>query len=635
MTRLKKTRVELEGRVHEKLSLVDDVEQKPWGAEAELDVVGKSFAKIDGTERVTGRAIYTADIQLPGMLHAKALRSPYPNARVKRIDATKALKLPGVRAVITHENAPNLEWLNDTKILDGAVRFVGEEVAVVAADEEETADEAISLIEVDYDVLPFVVDAESAEKGTAPIIHGENNLLGGAPRTYHRGDVNRGLAEADVVVEGTFTTQTAVHNCMETHGAVANWEGDHLTVWESTQSISDTRDHLAAVFNLPLDRVRVICHYMGGGFGSKQRVWKHTILAALLSKTTHRPVRMVLTRKEDNLMTGNRQATVQHLRLGAKRDGTLTAIDLTSTGEMGAYGTHSSLTEGPAQTLYACQNVKTDNRTYFTNMGPAVAFRGPGYVEGSFALESLLDELADKLGIDPLELRIKNYAHIDPRSGREYSSKNLDECYRKGAQMVGWDQGWRGRRTATKCRAIGVASQIWGGGGGPPAYAWVKMNPDATFEVIVGGQDIGSGTKTTLAQIAAEELGVNIDRIFVRMGDTEAAPYAPVSSGSRTTPSVGPAVRQAAADTKRQLREIAAGYIEAPLERVVFHGGEFYVEGEEKPRLSLGELTNALDELTILGRGLRGPNPNNAELMTFGAQFADVEVDLLHRRSRD
>ena len=629
MTRLKKTRVESEGTVYEKLSLMEDEELKPWDTETELKIVGKSFAKIDGDERVTGRAIYTSDIQLPGMLHAKALRSPYPNARVKRIDATKAANHPGVRAVITHENIPSLGWLNDTKILDGAARFAGEEVAVVAADEEEMAEEAISLIEVEYDVLPFVVDAENANKVTAPIIQGENNLLGGAPRTYHRGDVNRGLTEADIVVEGTFTTQTAVHNCMETHSAVADWNGDHLTVWESTQSIANTREHLAAVFNLPLNKVHVICYYMGGGFGSKQRAGKHTLLAALLSKITRRPVRMVLTRREDNLMTGNRQATVQHLRLGAKSDGTLTAIDLTSTGEMGAYGTHSSLTEGPAQTLYECQNVKTDNRAYFTNMGPAVAFRGPGYVEGSFALESLLDELAEKLGIDPLELRIKNYAHIDPRSGRGYSSKNLDVCYRRGAEMVGWDKGWRGDRTGSKCRAIGVASQIWGGGGGPPAYAWVKMNPDATFEVIVGGQDIGSGTKTTLAQIAAEELGVALDRISIRIGDTEAAPYAPVSSGSRTTPSVGPAVRQAAADAKRQLREIAAGYIEVPLEQVALREGEFYLEGEEKPRISVEELTDTIDELTILGRGIRGPNPNNAELMTFGAQFADVEVDLL------
>jgi xanthine dehydrogenase YagR molybdenum-binding subunit len=402
LTRLKKTRVELEGAVHEKLSLVEDEEPKPWDAEAELEIVGKSFAKIDGPERVTGSAIYTADIQLPGMLHAKALRSPYANARVKRIDASKAASYPGVRSVITHENILSLGWLNDTRILDGTARFAGEEVAVVVADDEETAEDAISLIEVEYEVLPFVVDAENASKGTAPIIHGENNLLGGAPRRYHRGDVDRGLAEADVVVEGTFTTQTAVHNCMETHGTVANWDCGHLIVWESTQSIADTREHLAAVFNLPLDRVRVICRYMGGGFGSKQRAGKHTMLAALLSKTTRRPVRMVLTRREDNLMTGNRQATVQHLRLGAKHDGTLTAIDLTSTGEVGAYSSHSSLTEGPAQTLYDCQNVRTDNKAYFTNMGPAVAFRGPGYVEGSFALESLLDELTEKLGIDPL-----------------------------------------------------------------------------------------------------------------------------------------------------------------------------------------------------------------------------------------
>ena len=350
-------------------------------------------------------------------------------------------------------------------------------MAVVAADDEETAEEALGLIEVEYEALPFVVDSEGAGKEDAPRIHGGSNLLGGEPRVYQRGDVKRGLGEAYAVVEGTFTTQTAVHNCMETHGAVAQWEGDRLTVWESTQSIANTREHLAAAFNLPLDKVRVICNYMGGGFGSKQRAGKHTLIAAVLAKQTHRPVRMVLSRKEDSLMTGNRQATVQHLRIGAKRDGTLTAIEMVSSGEMGAYGAYAMPTEGPAQTLYACPNVRTEHSPYFTNMGMATAFRGPGYVEGSFALESLMDELADKLGINPLELRLKNYAKADPRSGLAFSQKNLDECYRKGAEMIGWEKGWKGCRTGSKCRAMGVASQIWGGGGGPPAYCLGEDEP--------------------------------------------------------------------------------------------------------------------------------------------------------------
>ncbi len=629
MTRLVKTRVESEGTSHEELYLIEGEEPKPWATDAELRVVGKSTPKIDGPDRVTGKAIYTADIQLPGMLTAKALRSPYPHAEVKRIDVSRALAFPGVRAIISQENTPNIRWLNNTWLFDRVVRFAGEEVAAVAAEDEETADEALSLIDVEYVPLPFSFDAESASLSSTPGMHEGSNQLGGAPRVYQRGDLKKGFEEADIVLEETFTTQTEVHHCMETHGAVAHWEGDRLTVWESTQSIANVREQLADAFKMSLDKVRVISNYVGGGFGSKQSVGKHTLIAVLLAKQTHRPVRMVLTRREESLGTGNRQATIQHLKIAAKRDGTLKAIELRSTGEMGAYGLRAMLTEGPAQILYACPNVRTENHAYFTNLGYATAFRGPGYAEGSFALESLLDELADKLGLDPIELRMRNYARSDPRSGRGYSSKNLDECYRRGAEMIGWDAKWKGCRTGTRCRAVGAASQIWGGGGGPPAYAWVKMNPDATFEVIIGGQDIGTGTKTVFAQIAAEELGVALDDITVRMGDTEASPYAPVSSGSRTTPSVGPAVRQAAADARMQLIEIAAGFLEVPVVQVSFSDGEFTVGAEAKPRLRLGELIDSVDELTILGKGLRGPNPHNVELMTFGAQFAEVEVDLV------
>lgn len=624
--KLVKTRVEIEGTVHEELSLADE-EPKPWGADADLRVVGVATAKIDGAERVTGRARYTSDVTLPGMLHAKAVRSPYAHARVKRLDASKALALPGVRAVISGENVPRVGWFNGTRLFDGVARFAGDEVAAVAADDEETAEEAVKLIEVEYEQLPFHLDAEEAAK--APPLHGSSNLIGGSPKTYRRGDVEKALREAEVVVEADYATQTEVHHCMETHGAVASWEGGRLTVWESTQSIQNVREELSEALGVPLGEVRVICHYVGGGFGSKQVAYKYTLIASLLSKMTGRPVRMLLSRREESLGTGNRQATTQHIRIAARSDGTLTAIDLAAMGEVGAYGEFGWMTEGPAQRLYACSNVRTVNGTYFTNLGPAKAFRGPGYAEGSFALESAIDELADRLGIDPLELRLRNYSEADPQTGRAYSQKRLRECYRRGAELIGWDGNWGRCVTGSRCRALGVATQIWGGGGGPPAYAWVKMSPDASFEVIVGGQDIGSGTKTCMAQIAAEELGVGIGRVRVRMGDTEAAPYAPVSSGSRTMPSVGPAVRQAAADARRQLIELAADYMDVPTDRIAFDGGSFTARPERSPYIGLEDLAAKVDELTILGRGVRGPNPRDVDLMTWGAQFADVEVDTL------
>jgi len=629
MAKLVKSKVEWEGHVFERSSVTEGEEPEAWTAGSTLKVVGKGQPRIDGPERVSGRAKYTSDIQLPGMLYAQILRSPHPRARIKHLDVNKAIVFPGVRAVLSHINVPNISFDNEP-LFGEELRFAGDEEAALAADNDDIACEALKLIEVEYEVLPFVVDAEDHEfldNQNAQI--GENLTLG-KPVIYKRGDHSKGFREADVIVEETFHTQSAMHNCLETHGAVAVWNGDELTVWESTQSIFHVQEELTDVFHLPLNKIRVICEYMGGGFGSKQSTGKWSIIAALLAREANRPVQLMLDRLEENLGTGNRAPTVQHLKLGAKSDGTLTAIELQATVNVGAYGSVGRAVDGPCQVMYACPNVHTEVRSVFTNTGPQRSFRGPGYVEGAFPLESLMDELARRLKMDPLDIRMRNYAVGDSRTGQKYSAKNLDKCYQNGAEAIGWVKGQSvSRKDATKVRGFGMASQTWGGGGGPPAFAWVKLNTDGTAEVITGSQDIGTGTRTVFAQIAAEELGLEPDQIGVRIGDTAHAPCDPVSWGSMTVSSVGPAVRQAAIDARKQLNEIIGGFLNVPADKVLVQEGKIYLAGEEKPHASINDVLGQIGNFTILGKGARGPNNPELAVRTFGAQFAEVEVNTL------
>ena len=629
MARLVRSKSEYEGVISEEHVVVGDREPGPWPDDAKFKVVGTSLPRVDGAERTTGRARYTFDVWLPGMLFARVIRSPYPHARVRSLDLTRVQEYPGVRAVITRYNIPpGIEWSGEP-VFGEVMRFAGDELAALAADDEYIAADASGMVDVDYEPLPFVTDVEAALRLGAPEILPGN--LAGEPRIYQRGSIDHGFAESDVVVEQTFRTQSALHNCLETHGAVASWNGDELTVWESTQSIYHVKEDLAAAFGIPLNRVRVICEYMGGGFGSKQNSGKWTVIAALLARSSGRPVRLMMDRHEENLATGNRAPTLQRLRLGVKNDGILTAIELLATVDVGAYRSHARAVENPAQTMYACPNVRTEVRSVVTNTGPQRSFRGPGSTEGAFPLESLMDELAGMLGIDPLEIRQKNNAGTEPLSGRAYSAKNLDRCLEIGAGMIEWKGRKKGSASGKehKVRGKGMACQVWGGGGSPPAYAWVRLNPDATVEVITGSQDVGTGTRTVHAQIAAEELGIDPSRVIVRIGDTAVGPYDPVSWGSKTVSSVGPAVRQAAIDARLQLYQVIAGYIHEAPDRVRVDKGMVYLAGEAEPRIALEEVLDNIGEFTILGRGARGPNSSELAVRTFGAQFAEVEVDTL------
>lgn len=628
MPKIVKTTFDFEGRTEEREVIVEGEDIAPYERSRSFAYVGRPVPRIDGPERVSGRARYAADVQMPGMLHTAILRSPHPHARIVAIDARSAAALPGVRAILTHQNAPQISWyLGKSWLLDTVVRFEGEEVAVVAADTPDAAVEAARLIEVTYEPLPFVVDPEQALHPASPLVHPDGNLVGGEPEIYQRGDVEHGLHEAGVTASLVVRTPVALHNSMEPHGAVAVWDGDRLTIYESTQHIFGVRARVAGVLGLPLANVRVIKQFMGGGFGSKNGAGRYTIFAALLSKMTGRPVRVMLDRRAENLAAGNRSSSVQRLTVGATRDGTLVAIDLDAITGVGAYAGGVMPVGGPARELYRCPNVRTVERGAYTNTGPMSAFRAPGYVEGTVALELAMDGLAERLGLDPLELRRRNDAAGDQPSGRPYSIKQLDRAYEIGAERVGWHRRAEMPGTGRIRRGLGMASQIWGGAGGPPAYAWVRVNPDGTVEVITGTQDIGTGVRTALAQIAAEEFGIPIERVTVHLGDTE-NPYSPLSAGSMTLASVGPAVRMAAADAREQVLEIAASMLEANPKDVRVRDGEIHVAGSPDRTVSWNAVAEKIGNFTIMGKGFRGPNPGDVKMATFGAQFAEVEVDV-------
>ncbi|MGH2499166.1 MAG: xanthine dehydrogenase family protein molybdopterin-binding subunit, partial [Candidatus Limnocylindria bacterium] len=435
MPRVVKTRVEFEGEVSEELALIDGRDLAAWPASRQFTSVGKPTARIDGVQRVTGRARYTADIFLPAMLHARILRSPYPRARVRHVDASRALSLPGVRAVLHRFNAPRAAFRGEDTIFRDEVRFAGDEVAAVAAASAEIAAEALRRIRVDYEVLPFVADLEEALRDDAPRLEDRGNVSESA--SHSRGDVKRAFGECDVVVDATYRTSTQLHNSLETHGAVAQWDGDRLTVWESTQHVFGVRQGLHDALKIPLSRIRVSCEYMGGGFGSKGGAGKYTIIAALFARQLRSPVRCVLTREEENLAAGNRSATLQRIRIGA-RAGRIHAIEHVAHANAGQ-GRWIASPTGPTAGLYDIEHVAATSHRVVTNAGALSAFRAPGYVEGSFALESAIDELAERAGVDPLELR-RRHAGLtsDPVTGMRYSDKRLVDCYDIGAAEIGW-----------------------------------------------------------------------------------------------------------------------------------------------------------------------------------------------------
>ncbi len=598
-------------------------------------VLGRPLPRLDAREKIAGVARYTFDLRYPRMLHARILRSPYPHARVLSIDSARAEALPGVLAVIHHFNAPEIPWYEDSLLFDPHLRYAGDEVACLAAETEQQAGEALALIRVQYQELAFEIDPLRAAVEGSPVYHAHGRLSGGRVSRYRRGDPEAGFAAAELVVEGEFRTQVAVHNPEEPHCSVARWVGERLLVDDSTQAVYGVRECLAEALGLPESRVEVRSPYMGGGFGSKLEAGKHTVMAALLAGRTGRPVRIALDRREQNLCVGNRPDSVQQLKIGAGRDGVLTALSAVTHGSAGAYSASASCC-WPLMTLYACENVEAAQHSVHTNAGRARPFRAPGHVQGTFALESLLDELAERLELDPLDLRIRNHAERDQVYRIPYTSKKLLEAYELGAERFGWRRLHRpaGSDTGALVRGVGLASQIWWGGGGPPAGATLKLNGDGSLRIQAGTQDLGTGTRTILAQTAAEVLELPLERIGVELGDTTSGPYCPLSGGSMTAPSVAPAVLDAARQLRSALLEAGSAIFERPEGDLSYGLGAVHLKEDPARCRTIGELLGELRENTLVRTGLRAANPEGRIVQSFGVQFAEVEVDTLTGRVR-
>ena len=632
------THIEFEGQVSEQRVVMEGDEPPVWGPDADLHVVGKPTARVDGRERVTGAAVYTYDVQLPGLLTAAGLRSPHPHARVLRIDTSRAEKMPGVRAILHRFNSSDLLDPNrGTPMFSEETLYVGDIVALVIAETREQAGEAKNVIDVTYELLPFVVDPDAALAPNAARVtmsRERNTISDEFPQVYTRGDVEKGLAEADVTVEVHFETPAALHNSLETHGATAQWDGRTLTIWSSTQDVYGARNQVAKALNLQQNQVRAIKQYMGGGFGSKFGAHHSGVLAAYAAHKLGRPVKYMLSREEENLAAGHRPASKQIYRIGAKRDGTLTAIDLQTSANVGAQGSWLSPVSLPAKELYQCANVRAVDQGARTNLGSMAAFRAPGVVEGIAGLEIAIDRLAQELGMDSLELRRKNHAERYQLLDRPYARKQLLTAYAIGAERIGWatrdteERRFPRGRTGTVRRGVGMASQLWGGDGGPPAQAITKLLPDGTAVILTGTQDIGTGTRTVLAQIAAEELSLPLERVRVELGDTEFGVFSPPSGGSMTLASVGPAVRMASVEARKELLEIIGQLSEAPADALELRDGNVFARETGKEMGSVGSFLAQLDGHEITAKGMRGPNAEDVTVRTFGAQFAEVEVDI-------
>ena len=599
-------------------------------------VVGTRQPRIDGRERVSGAAVYPSDVVLPGMLYGAVLRCPHAHARARAIDTGKAAAMPGVRAVITGATpGADLTWpysrTFSTKLLDPHCRHEGEEVAAVAAETPQQAHDAVRAIVVDWEVLPFVVDETRALDAAAPLVHDGGNRVG-EPARYSRGDVAKGFAEADVVLEKDFRTDAELHTPMELHGCVAKWDGDKLTLWESTQGVFAVQQRVADVLGIPLASVRVVGTSMGGGFGSKLQAGKYTILAALLARRAGAPVKLFLTREETYLCVGNRPPTHMRLKAGVRKDGTLTAFEMTVLGASGAYPAGgASLVDWVVRDLYLCPNVKAESTDVFINAGPARAMRAPGHPQGAWALEQMMDALAESIGMDPVQLRVKNApAFSQARDGNPpYSSSGLVPCLEEGAKAFGWQAARRRPRAKGHLRrGVGVAAGTWvGGAGGPPATVIVKLFPDGSANLNMGASDIGTGTRTVMAMIVAEELGIPLARIAVENADTGTTQFATPSGGSKTVPTESPAVRDAALKVKLEVLALAAEQLKADAADLDLVGGVVVSRSKSEVRLPLGELTALRRRGVLVGVGSRGPNPQGKAICSFAAHFCEVEVN--------
>ncbi len=629
-----------------------------------LRVVGKPERKVDGAKLATGRPAFTDDIDLRGMLYGKLLLSPHAHARITRIDTSKAKALPGVHAVLTYLDTPRVIYTtagqswpepgpHDQVSLDSKVRFVGDRVAAVAAESLQIAQRAVELIEVEYELLPAVLDPEDAMKPGAPIIHDEPDAWGihdavrnlAARIEANVGDVDKGFAASDLVIENEYRVPQVQQTPIEPHITVTYWdEDDRLVVRTSTQVPFHVRRIIAPLIGLPPKRIRVIKPRIGGGFGVKQEVLIEDICALLTIKTS-RPVRLEYTREEEFVASRSRHPQIIRMKTGVKRDGTMMANEMRVLANTGAYGAHAltvqSNTGSKSLPLYRSPNVRFVADVVYTNLPVAGAFRGYGAPQGFFALESQMDEIAHALGMDPLELRRRNWLRAgddNPLSvalgeGKEGFAQHivtcgLPECTERGAAAIGWNEKRVRSGSGVHKRGVGMALSMHGSAipGLDMGAASIKLNDDGSFNVLVGATDLGTGSDTILAQMAAEVLGVRVDDIIMYSSDTDMTPFDTGAYASSTTFISGGAVKKAAEDVRQQIVAVAGQMLEEDPARLTLHDRRVWTPAghsvtiEEVALQSLHRNEQRQIMAVASHMSYESPPP-------FSATFAEVDVD--------
>jgi xanthine dehydrogenase YagR molybdenum-binding subunit len=580
---------------------------RSWPPVADRVLLGKSIKRLDGPDKAAGRAKYTYDLIRPGMLYGEILGSPHPRAKVTGIDLSAAKGLAGVRAVIAIKDPGDAA--------KSLINYQGEEVAAVAATTEQIARDAIRLIKVQYDVLQPLATVEQAMNPNAPQAFPKGNVT--QPNVRGEGDVEAALKTAAHVVEGLYQTQVQTHTSLETHGGIAEWEGDKLLLHISTQGINASRDGIADALQVPRPNVRVVTEYMGGGFGSKLGADVQVVIAARLAKEANAPVKIMLDRKHEHLITGNRPSAFARVKAGVNAEGKFVAWHSETWGTGGAGQGAGFSVPYP---VYVFPARRQSHRDVYTNAGPQRAFRAPGHPQACFITETVIDELADRLRIDPLELRLRN---VQP----EAPNAQWKKYFAMGAEKIGWSRRHpTGDAAAGPIkRGLGCAANMWAGGGNRQTRALCEIHPDGSVINKIATQDIGTGTRTLVTMITAETLGLPLTAVTAAIGDTS-YPFAPGSGGSITVGSVSPTVRVSAENALKELFAKVAPQLGSTPDALEAKGGRIQVKGTPAKGLAWKDACKLLGTTPIQAAGEW--TQGLSSVGTSGVQFADVEVDI-------
>ncbi|WP_179131495.1 xanthine dehydrogenase family protein molybdopterin-binding subunit [Candidatus Entotheonella palauensis] len=603
-----------------------------------MQTVGTSVPRLDAVDKVTGRATYTGDIQLPGMAYAKVLSSPLPHARITSINTAEARQLPGVTAVLTPDQLHDIDpyygnTVKDRPILAiDKVRYQGEPVAAVVAVDERTAERAVNLIQATYEELPVAADIDAALAEDAPMLHASNIC-----HEYHYdwGDAEAGFAESDHVFEDTFTFPMVYHYALEPHTAIAHYTPQGITVWTSAQHPFQVRAELARIFDIPLQRVQIIVPYVGGGFGSKSYT-KIEPLAVCLSRAAGRPVRLALT-VEEAFKTTRRHAARCTIKTGVMQDGTFVARHCRVDLDTGAYAVNGPLVcqragdriPGP----YHFPHLRVDSYAVYTNTTPAGSFRSIGAPQAAWASESQVDMIAAALGMDPLALRLKNLVAKgeEVRRGMRPLDGSPVEGMQRAAEAIGWGEAQA--QTPGVKRGKGLGCNVSNVGSVPSSTAIVRMHADGSLTVMVGTTEIGQGSRVVLAQVAAEVLGIPLERVQVVASDTSIVPYDRSTGSSRSTTLMGLAVQGAAQDVQAQLLELAAQHFNSRSEALEIRNGQVHHQNASVTFSSLIQEEFGRGAGELIGKGYVSPRRNDGQLMQspvfweIGIAAVEVEVD--------